>query len=56
MKCADCQVDFPLTELIFKPTGMHPKVNIKTNKAQCKKCSAKIPIDERTVATEEAPF
>jgi len=58
VKCADCQIDFPMTQLLFVPIGQHPKIAMKTSKAQCKSCSKKIPIDHRVRDRddEEYPF
>jgi DNA-directed RNA polymerase subunit RPC12/RpoP len=59
MLCANCQRDFPLTELLFKSTGLHPKLSMQTHVAQCRSCSSKVPIDhmiEPEIADGGAPF
>ena len=59
MLCSQCQKDFPLTELLFVATGLHPKLSMQTYAAQCKSCSSKVPIDHRVtdeIADGGAPF
>jgi len=38
MKCAKCQVNFPMTELLFVANGTVPKTTIKRHDAYCKDC------------------
>ena len=47
MKCAMCDKDFPLPEMIFVPAGKHERISMQCHDAKCKTCARKIPIDQQ---------
>ena len=56
MKCADCQVDFPMPKIRFKEAGRVPGITMKRYDGLCHDCYRKMPIDDTTLKTDGAPF
>lgn len=55
MKCHYCDIDYPMTKIMFTEDGMVPGIPMTRYRAKCVECRQKVAIDDTSKNPTEPP-